>query len=265
MRPSKASVAAALAVFVVGGAGGLVALSHSFRRGDTGAPGTPPDVMLPLQRAAAPNYQTGVLQNTPALVGGSAALEGPEAAAVVILTYRRAAFEAGDLSAKLTMAARNAPVALEIWRGGTAPTAFAELGNTTPSSAATEGGCATSNATEADLGLVVRPLTTDEREQVGVSAGLRVQVVSGPSADAGIEMGDIVLSIDGDPVASAAEFRSAVGAHDKEVAALVQRRDELFFIPIQLPSKPTVRDESVAVQLSPEPPGQSCRKVAEPL
>ncbi len=42
MKPSKASVAAALAVFVVGGAGCLIALSHRVWHEDAREPGTPP-------------------------------------------------------------------------------------------------------------------------------------------------------------------------------------------------------------------------------
>jgi S1-C subfamily serine protease len=263
MKPSKASVAAALAVFVVGGAGCLIALSHSLWHEDAREPGTPPGVMLPVRRVA-PNYPAVVLQNVPAPVAGTTPRAGVSAVDI-ILTYGQAVPGAGDLPEKLAMAGPIDPVRLEISRNGTAFAALTGLGNSAPSSAAIEGGRATSNATQIDLGLAVRPPTTDEREQVGVAAGLRVQGVSGPSADAGIQTGDIVLSIDGDPVASAAELCSAVHAHDKEVAGLIQRGEALLFIPIHLPSKPMIHDESVAVQLSPEPPGQSCRKVAEAL
>jgi serine protease Do len=63
---------------------------------------------------------------------------------------------------------------------------------------------------------------------------VRVQEVSGPAGEAGIEAGDVILSVDDTPVASANQMHTAVSTHQKEIALLVQRGSERLFIPVQL-------------------------------
>ncbi len=55
-----------------------------------------------------------------------------------------------------------------------------------------------------------------------------------PAADAGIQPGDVVLSVDGSPVNTAQELRDKIGQHDKQVALLVQRGESRIFVPVQL-------------------------------
>ena len=85
------------------------------------------------------------------------------------------------------------------------------------------------------LGLAVRPLTADERKQAEVAEGLLVEdVQDGPAAKAGIESGDVILSVNGEKVGSAEKLRSLVSKHDKNVALLVLRGNNKMFVPIQL-------------------------------
>jgi serine protease Do len=97
--------------------------------------------------------------------------------------------------------------------------------------AANEGASASPHAR---LGLTLRPLNQDERRQSGVSGGLIVEESSGHAADAGIQPGDIVLSVDGTPVQSVAQLRELVQAHDKQMALLIQRGDGRLFVPVTL-------------------------------
>jgi serine protease Do len=85
------------------------------------------------------------------------------------------------------------------------------------------------------LGLAVRPLTSDERKQAEVAEGLLVEdVQDGPAAKAGIESGDVILSVNGEKVGSAQKLRSLVAKHNKNVALLVLRGNNKMFVPIQL-------------------------------
>ncbi len=84
------------------------------------------------------------------------------------------------------------------------------------------------------LGLVVRPLTPDERQQANVPGGLLVQQVSGPAEDAGIEPGDIVLSANGRPVSSAVQLHDLVSKSHGHIALLIQRNGVQTFVPIQI-------------------------------
>jgi serine protease Do len=82
--------------------------------------------------------------------------------------------------------------------------------------------------------LSLRPLNPEERQQAGVSAGLIVENADGRAAEAGIQPGDVVLSVDGTPVQSIAQLRKMVQEHDKQIALLIQRGDARLFIPVTL-------------------------------
>jgi serine protease Do len=84
------------------------------------------------------------------------------------------------------------------------------------------------------LGMRLRPLTPDERSQVGVSGGLVVEESSGRAADAGIQQGDVVLSVNGTPVDSVSQLRDLVQKHVDQVALLIQRGDSRIFVPVGL-------------------------------
>jgi serine protease Do len=84
------------------------------------------------------------------------------------------------------------------------------------------------------LGLAVRPLNPEERAEAGIAGGLLVEDARGHAADAGIQPGDVVLSVDGTPVQTVAQLRKMVQAHDKQVALLIQRGNSRLFVPVGL-------------------------------
>ena len=88
--------------------------------------------------------------------------------------------------------------------------------------------------TPGQLGLALRPLLPGEKRVIGASAGLLVESASGPSAEAGIQAGDLLLSINGKAVSSVDQFRVLVAAANKSVALLMQRGSEKTFVPIHL-------------------------------
>jgi serine protease Do len=84
------------------------------------------------------------------------------------------------------------------------------------------------------LGLVVRPLSPDEKKQAGVASGLVVEEVTGPAASAGIMPGDVVLSLNDTPLKSVEQLKSLLSKAGKHVALLVQREDSKIFVPVDL-------------------------------
>nr|WP_315597542.1 DegQ family serine endoprotease [uncultured Cupriavidus sp.] len=84
------------------------------------------------------------------------------------------------------------------------------------------------------LGLAVRPLTPAEKRDSGIDGGLVVEDVTGPAARVGIQPGDVILSLNGTPIASAEQLRALVSKSGKQVALLVQRDDARIFIPLDL-------------------------------
>ncbi|HKB59412.1 MAG TPA: DegQ family serine endoprotease [Gallionellaceae bacterium] len=88
---------------------------------------------------------------------------------------------------------------------------------------------------EGMLGMEVRPLTPDERKQVGTT-GLVVENVddNGAAARAGIEPGDIVIAVNGSDVNSGKELRTQVARHKRHVALLIQRNGQQVFVPVRV-------------------------------
>jgi serine protease Do len=151
----------------------------------------------------------------------------------VILKYNGTpVVDAGQLSARIGAAAPGDKASLEIWRDGKTLALNATIGNASP--AVLADGSTGESAPAARLGLSVRPLNPDERQQAGVSGGLVVEDAQGRAAEAGIQPGDVVLSVDGTAVQSVAQLRKLVQDHDKQIALLIQRGNARVFVPVTL-------------------------------
>jgi serine protease Do len=86
------------------------------------------------------------------------------------------------------------------------------------------------------LGLAVRPLTSQERNRLRTVGRLLVEEADGPAAIAGVAPGDVLIAVNGEPVANIAEFRSAVAAAGDSVALLIQRGNAQIFVPVRIDS-----------------------------
>jgi serine protease Do len=140
--------------------------------------------------------------------------------------------DAGQLSARVGVAAPGDKASLTVWRDGKEMTLNATIGSAAPVEVA---GTADPTASpQARLGLALRPLNPQERQQTGVSGGLVVEEAQGHAAEAGIQPGDVVLSVDGTPVQSVAQLRKMLQEHNKQVALLIQRGDNRLFVPVTL-------------------------------
>jgi serine protease Do len=92
-----------------------------------------------------------------------------------------------------------------------------------------------SGENKAELGLTVRPLTPEERRQADVAAGLLVENVdAGPAARAGIQPGDVILSVNGEKTGSIEKLRSLVTKNSKRLALLILRDEQQMFVPLDL-------------------------------
>jgi serine protease Do len=84
------------------------------------------------------------------------------------------------------------------------------------------------------LGMMVRPLSPEEKQQTELSDGLVVEDVERAAAEAGVQPGDIVIAANGTSVKSVEQLRSVVSGSKTHVALLVQRGDARIFLPIEL-------------------------------
>lgn len=90
------------------------------------------------------------------------------------------------------------------------------------------------SATHGRLGLAVRELSPKEKQAAQVTNGLLVARAGGPAEQAGVEAGDIILSLNGTPVTSAAQLSEKLKKAGNNVALLVQRDGQQIFIPVDL-------------------------------
>ena len=121
---------------------------------------------------------------------------------------------------------------IEVWRNKAAKTLTISTTNAQPAKdRVAEDDRA---ATKGRLGLAVRPLSPDEKGELGAKGGLVVEQVGGAAARAGIQPGDVLLSFNGAPVKSADELRALVGKAGKSAALLIQRDRQQLFVPVEL-------------------------------
>ena len=84
------------------------------------------------------------------------------------------------------------------------------------------------------LGLAVRELSKDEKEQAGITGSLLIEGVEGPAAAAGVQRGDIILGVNGQSVKTLKELEGVTGKARSTVALLIQRGDAQIFVPIRI-------------------------------
>jgi serine protease Do len=168
--------------------------------------------------------------------GSAAARAGIKAGDVIQKYNGNAIIDAGQLSVQVNAAAPGEKATLDVVRDGKPMTITATIGSASSATVAKNG----DNGQEGShLGMKLRPLTPDERSQVGVSGGLVVEEASGRAADAGIQQGDVVLSVNGTAVDSVSQLRDLVHGHGDhghgdQVALLIQRGDSRIFVPVGL-------------------------------
>jgi serine protease Do len=141
----------------------------------------------------------------------------------------------GDLPAMMTLAKPGDKVVLDVWRNGTLVRVNATLGNAVEKprrGQIDDVASVVDNSTR--LRLSLRQLKPIERRQSGIAASLLIEDASGAAEMAGIEPGDVLISVNGRPVNSVAQVREIVAKASKSVALLIQRGGEKIFIPVRI-------------------------------
>jgi len=87
--------------------------------------------------------------------------------------------------------------------------------------------------------MILAGAPTAQQGKLGVSLrptpeGLVVERADGPAAKAGMRAGDMIVGVNGKPVKSIDDLKSAIDAAGKNVAILVQRGDSRIYVPVQI-------------------------------
>lgn len=163
--------------------------------------------------------------------GGPAAKAGIEPGDVIIGIDGKAVNSAGELPAAVALKNPGESTRLQIWRKGRSQDIEVKVGSFNDEKVAA---VETPSMDKGRLGVAVRPLTPEEKRQTDVSAGLLVEQAGGSAAKAGIQPGDIILSVNGQTVSTADQLRSAIANAGKKAAILVERDESRIFVPVDL-------------------------------
>jgi len=163
--------------------------------------------------------------------GSPAAKAGLEPGDVILGINGKEVVNSSELPAVVATIAPGDTASLQIWRKGATRQIDVAVGKFSDEKVASNDN---SEVAKGRLGVVVRPLTADERRGAEVSGGVVVQEVAGAAARAGMKAGDVILSVNDQRITSAEQLRSMVAKAGKHVAVLIERGDSRIFIPIDL-------------------------------
>jgi serine protease Do len=167
--------------------------------------------------------------------GGPAQRAGVKPGDVILQVDDQPIDQTSELSNYISRRTPGQDATLTVWRGGNEEkirVRIAELKD----SGSVRSGAHGSVEEHGRLGLLVQPLTQEEKEDADIGAGVRVVSVDGPAEEAGVQMGDIVLAVNSHRIRSPEDLRSEVAKiRDGGVAALLILRDDAqIFIPVHI-------------------------------
>jgi len=165
---------------------------------------------------------------------GPAAQAGMQAGDVILQVNGKPVPNSSALPLIISELAPGTTARIQVWRSGSARELNLKVGELNAKVATRERDDA-GKSSNGKLGVAVRALTPDEQREVESLGGVVVEdVSSGPAARAGIEPGDVILSVNGERVSSPDNLRALVGKAGKRAALLVQRGGARQFVPVEL-------------------------------
>jgi serine protease Do len=200
-------------------------------------------VMLqPLTKALADSF--GLARADGVLVvqvdpNGPAARGGLRVGDIITAANQQPIVNSGDLQRVIGMAKPGTRFNLQVWRDKTSRqlTLVSEelkepaAENDQPDETAPS---KSDDRTLSQIGLVVSPLSPQQRQQLGVGYGVLVRAVGAGSARAGLMPGDVIVGIAGQPLASVKQLESAIKGGQGSVPLQVMRQGNLLFVAIAL-------------------------------
>ncbi|MCL4184035.1 MAG: Do family serine endopeptidase [Burkholderiaceae bacterium] len=166
--------------------------------------------------------------------GSPAEKAGLRAGDVVLALNGKHIERSGDLAALVAKASPGDRVTLDVMRQGKRERLAAVLAESPAAGGTKTAPKASEEHSEHRLGVAVRPLAPQEREATRLGNGLVVEGVSGAAERAGIEPGDVIVSVNGKPVDSVEALRALVDGDARQLALLVQRGEVRIFVPVRL-------------------------------
>ena len=136
-----------------------------------------------------------------------------------------------DVTSRIGNMAPGTKVNVEVWRDGKPVTLTATIGSFDNAEKVASND--KSSLSHEKLGLAVRPLSPDEKQEVG-HGGLVVENASGPAALAGIQPGDVIVSVGSAKVTTVEGLKQQVDKAGRNIALLIERNGQKIFVPVRV-------------------------------
>lgn len=168
--------------------------------------------------------------------GGPAAKAGLEPGDVILSVNGLAVADSNALPAQVAGLPPGTTAKLQVWRDKGTKDLTVTVGALSDAKTASTGGADKSESASQDarLGVAVRPLTPEEKQSASLSRGLLVQQAGGAAESAGIQAGDVILAVNGQPVTTIEQLKTMVKNAGDSIALLIQRDDAQIFVPVDL-------------------------------
>jgi serine protease Do len=158
--------------------------------------------------------------------GGPADKAGLKPEDIILSVNGRKIEQSAELPALIAAIKPGNDADLEVWRGhGTRHISVSVEELKDKASVARSGGGGKSSDKLDTLGLSVRELGANEKNQLHTSGSVVITDVDGPAAESGLRPGEVILGANRTRVNSISELRNAVRTAGKSVALLVQTFD----------------------------------------
>ena len=136
-----------------------------------------------------------------------------------------------DVTSRIGNMAPGTRINVEVWREGKPVTLTATIGSFDDSEKIASAGKSAQG--EGKLGVSVRALTADEKAEIGHD-GVVVENAGGAAARAGIQPGDVIVSVGSAKVATPAELKRQIDKAAGHVALLIERNGQKIFVPVRI-------------------------------
>ena len=190
------------------------------------------DVNSSLAQSFGLERPTGALVST-VESGGPAEKAGIKPGDVILSFNGKPIDSSSQLPPLVAQAKPGSKATVEVWRDGKKQSlnvVVTELKEESVARATPRGG----GDRGGKLGLAVRPLSPDEKKELGSTQGVMVEEVGGAAARAGIRPGDVITAVNGTPVKSPDDLRRQVEKAKGSIALLVRRGDASIFVPLEI-------------------------------
>jgi serine protease Do len=167
--------------------------------------------------------------------GGPAAKGGLQPGDVILTVNGETVADSNALPSQVAGLAPGSTTKVQVWRDkGTKDLTVTVGALSDAKTASANTGSADSASQDARLGVAVRPLTPEEKQGASLSRGLLVQQAGGAAESAGIQAGDVILAVNGQPVTTVQQLKTMVAHAGDSLALLIQRDDAQIFVPVDL-------------------------------